>query len=373
MACVLAASVMAACLPLPATTTYQWGQGVSTPTLLTGQQTVKGEIGIDAGKVGNMAINANGTVEAWRLAWGPPGPYQMPVVRSVVQVEDGNDDFVFLEAPSGISPGVCPQDTTVWTVGPNIDGDLGLGDPNNDLYMTPQEVSALDGLGVVQVAAAGTHMFALTCGGKIYEWGDNLQGDLALPTNLRNIASPIVNTGLSNLTGGSSGGVQITTGSYASALLVDGQSYGWGENDLAQCGCGTPAKVVTTPTPVVQNGVSFRSIDAGGNLYNGHTLALDAAGNAYCWGDNQQGECGLGSSGIVPTPTRVPGLPALAQALGGGEYSLFLDRNGTVWACGDNALGQIGNGTTVNLLSPMSVLSGMRMISAGAGHDLAAN
>jgi hypothetical protein len=216
-------------------------------------------------------------------------------------------------------------------------------------------------------------MFALTCGGKIYEWGDNLQGDLALPTAIRNIASPIVSIALSNLTGGSPVGVQITTGSYASALLVRGQAYGWGENNLAQCGCGSPAKVVTTPTPIVQNGVVFSSIDAGGNLYNGHTLARDARGNAYCWGNSLEGECGLGSTGIVPTPTRVPGLPALSLALAGGAYSLFLDTNGTVWACGDNALGQVGNGTTVNQLTAVSVLSGIRLISAGAGHDLAAN
>ena len=80
----------------------------------------------------------------------------------------------------------------------------------------------------------------------------------------------------------------------------------------------------------------------------------------------------LGTTGIVRSPTRVPGLPTLAQALAGGQYSLFLTTGGSVWTCGDNAKGQIGNGTTTNQLTPVSVLQKMTMISAGAGHALAA-
>ncbi len=369
-----AAGVMTACLPVPATATYQWGALVTTPALLSGSQAVSGEIHIDAGLTGNMAIMANGTVEGWNLGWGSStAPFQLPVLQNVVQSSDGNYDFEFLEAPSGITPGVCPTDTTVWTVGPNIDGDLGLGNTNNVTYTTPQQVTALDGLGVVQVAAAGTHMFALTCTGNIYVWGDNLQSDLALPTNDRNIATPTLNVGLSGLTGGTSTGVEVTTGSFASALLVGGEAYGWGENDSDQCGCGSSAQLVSAPTPIVQNGVTFTSIHSGGDQYNGHTLALDAAGNAYCWGYNQDGECGLGSTGTVSIPTKVPGLPALSDARPGGQYSLFLDRAGTVWACGYNAEGQVGDGSYANQLTPVNVLNSMSMISAGARHALAAN
>jgi alpha-tubulin suppressor-like RCC1 family protein len=106
---------------------------------------------------------------------------------------------------------------------------------------------------------------------------------------------------------------------------------------------------------------------------NGHTLAVGADGNAYCWGDNQQGQCGLGTTGTVTSPTEVPGLQGLDQALAGGQYSVFLDSSGRVWACGDNAKGQVGNGSTSNQLTVVSVLKGMTMISAGAGHAVAAN
>jgi hypothetical protein len=372
----IAVALMAACLPSPANATYQWGHYISTPTLFNGQNghpNVTGEIGIDAGKVGNVAINADGTVEGWGLSWGTVDLRQMPPLQHVVQAEDGNDNFAFLEAPSGITPGVCPTDTSVWTVGPNIGGDLGLGDPNNDLYATPQRVTTLDGLGVVQIAAAGQHMFALTCNGNIYMWGENEQGALDMPKSYTGSLTPTLNVALSGLTGGTSTGVEITTGSLSSDLLVNGQAYGWGLNNVDQCGCGSTDHNVYVATPVLQGGVAYSSIDGGGDLYNGHTLALDAQGNAYCWGDGQEGECGLGTASVVATPTQVPGLPALSQALAGGAYSLFLDTNGTVWACGYNAQGQVGNGSTANQLTPVSVLSGMAMISTGSEHDLAAN
>ena len=103
------------------------------------------------------------------------------------------------------------------------------------------------------------------------------------------------------------------------------------------------------------------AIDDGGDLgNNGHDLALDADGNVYCWGNNEYGECGLGTTSNVMTPTEVPGL-----------YSLFLSDSGDVWAAGDNKSHQIGNGSVDNQLTPEQILSGIAHISAGASHALA--
>lgn len=117
---------------------------------------------------------------------------------------------------------------------------------------------------------------------------------------------------------------------------------------------------------------SFVAIDDGGDLgNNGHDLALDADGNVYCWGNNEYGECGLGTTSNVMTPTEVPGLPAIAQIRAGGLYSLFLSDSGDVWAAGDNKSHQIGNGSVDNQLTPEQILSGIAHISAGASHALA--
>lgn len=353
------------------TAIYQWGNARTVPALVRG---LTGVVGIDAGNYGDMAIESNGTVEEWGQSWAPKGLSTVPVVRHVVQVVDGNDNYGLLEAPSGITPGTCPTDTSVWTVGLNRGSDLGIGDTSRDTYTTPQQVTTLNGLGVVQIVAASGHMMALTCRGAVYVWGGNPVGVLAMPTSDRIFKKPVLNTTISKLTGGSSSGVQLSTGSFSADILVHGKAYGWGNNNLGQCGCGSSGKAVVTPTPVQQHGVSYTAIDGGGDLAdNGHTLALDAAGHAYCWGDNQQGQCGLGSTGLVRAPTQVPGLSALSQVRAGGQYSVFLGGNGSVWTCGYNARGEVGNGSTTNQLTPVHVLAHMRMISAGAGHALAAN
>jgi len=355
----------------PATATYEWGDGRTTPGL---QHGVVGEIGINAGNYGVMVINADRTVDGWGQSWAPRGVYRLPVVKNVVQLTNGNDDYAALEAPSGITPGTCPTDTSVWTVGLNRGSDLGLGDSKRDTYTTPQRVTTLDGLGVVQVVAASGHMLALTCTGKVYVWGSNGEGTLAMPSTDRAFTKPTLNKALSALTHGSSVGVELATGSFSADLLVHGQAYGWGNNRLDQCGCGSTAKFVSTPTPVRQNGVLFTSIYGGGNYVDdGHTVALDAAGHAYCWGDNQEGQCGVGSTGVVAVPTKVHGLPVVTQARAGGEYSMFLATDGAVWTCGSNALGQVGNGSKANQLTPIPVLDHMTMITAGAGHAVAAN
>lgn len=380
LACVLTATLaLCAVLPAaastphlhPATATYAWGSKSTKPHLLDG---VTGEVGIDAGNYGVMAINADGTVEGWGQSWAPRGVYQMPTLRHVVQLADGNDDYAALEAPTGITRGTCPTDTSVWTVGLNLGSDLGLGDGAHDTYTTPQRVTTLDGLGVVQIVAASGHMLALTCKGDVYIWGGNAEGSLAMPINKKDFAKPTINPVLSRLTGGTSVGVELTTGSFFADLLVHGQAYGWGNNRLGQCGCGSTAPMVDSPTPLLQHGVKFTWIDGGGDLTtDGHTLALDAHGHAFCWGDNQQGQCGQGTTGIVREPTEVPGLPTLVDPRAGGQYSMFLSATGTVWTCGDNATGQVGDGTTVNQLTPVSVLNGMTLLSAGAKHDVAAN
>jgi hypothetical protein len=217
-------------------------------------------------------------------------------------------------------------------------------------------------------------MMALTCQGNVLVWGDNALGVSGMPSSYSGSSVPTLNPTLSGLTGGSSVGVELTTGSSAAAILVRGQAYGFGNNNLGQCGCGSTAQSVYVPTPVVQNGVAFTSIDAGGDTSDdGHTLALDASGNAYCWGDNLYSQCGSASPGIVTSATQVPGLPALTKALAGGQYSMFLDATGTVWTCGNNALGEVGNGTWNTQVTPVSILHGMTLVSAGAQQALAAD
>ncbi len=358
-----------------ASKTYEWGSSVGGGDTKTSPELVamSGEASIHAGNQSDLAILPNGTVEGWGLtevAKASMRPIRIPKLNHVVQVAAGDHSFVAVEAPSGIPSGTCPAHTSVWVWGSNIDNDLGLGSSSGTVKV-PVELTALDDLGVVQVAAASWHMFALTCTGQVYVWGSNASDDLGMGS-VGDQAVPVKNPYLTSLTGGTSKGVMLDSGSFAADILVKGRAYGWGNNGQLQCGCGSTDRTVSYPKAVTQR-VSFTSVSSGGDFdYNGHSLALDSSGRVWCWGDNTSGQCGLGSTGTVGTPTLVPGLPRITEIGAGGQQSMYLDSSGNVWTSGNNQFGQGGDGTETNELHVVKVLSGIAMISAGAAHSLAA-
>jgi hypothetical protein len=338
---IVVALLAAVVLALPATAgaqataTYQY-QWNASPQL---DSRVTGEVAIDAGSRDSVAIEPDGSV----VEFGIHGkPVVVPHLSDIVAVADGKEDYIAISSPSPlILDGSCP-DSTVWRW---------------DKGGAATEVTELDGLGVTEIAEAAGHQFALTCTGKVYVWGNN---DLALGSYVSE-TSPTLNPSLTALTDGTDVGVLIDAGSVTGGILVDGQAYMWGANKDDQCGCGSSASQIEYPTAVRQS-VPFTFIDTGGyDVNDDQTLALDAAGDVWCWGTNLQGQCGLGTTTNVPVPTEVPGIPPMVTVRAGGSYSLFLDTSGNVWQSGNNAT------------SPTEVLSGMTMVSAGAFHAVAAN
>lgn len=126
--------------------------------------------------------------------------------------------------------------------------------------------------------------------------------------------------------------MEITAGNYHTCVRRrDGQIYCWGMNLRHQTGdssgalCGLyPASIPCTPLPFrvrlpLGNGTSIPSI----RVTTGweHTCALDTLKTAWCWGSNDNGQVGIGSSlPTVPIPTRVAGKQTTFNALTAGGY-----------------------------------------------------
>lgn len=110
-------------------------------------------------------------------------------------------------------------------------------------------------------------------------------------------------------------------------------------NTLAGDGCEPDCK----PSEIVE-------LSAGGD----HTCALLRAGAVRCWGDNEFGQLGLGSSADVATKEPFQhgltalGAPAVALA-SGAHHSCALLRGGAVRCWGKNDSGQLGLGHTKNI------------------------
>jgi hypothetical protein len=97
-------------------------------------------------------------------------------------------------------------------------------------------------------------------------------------------------------------------------------------------------------------------------------IVLDHSGNLFAFGNNTNGQLGLGDTIDRVSPCKIEGFKNIVQISCGFWHSLFLGSNGEVWSCGYNYYGQLGNssGTTIPKLIPN--LKNIIQIY-GAGHS----
>ena len=109
-----------------------------------------------------------------------------------------------------------------------------------------------------------------------------------------------------------------------------------------------------------------------GNLLAGHSCALDSDGTVWCWGDNSSGQLGNPSvpvGGTSTVPVMVVGLPPAIDVSAGRDFTCAVAVGQRAWCWGDNDFGQLGDGTTTSSTVPVQIAGGIvaEQVSAGAG------
>ena len=215
--------------------------------------------------------------------------------------------------------------------------------------------------GARQVIGGADHSCALTTTGAVVCWGANFYGQLGNGTTTDSL-TPTPVTGLS------SGVTAIAAGQYHTcAVTAGGGVVCWGYNEHGELGNGTTADSLT-PTPVSGLGSGVAAVAGGGY----HTCALTTGGAASCWGANWDGQLGDGTTTDSVTPVAVSGLGSNVQAIeAGGYFTCAVTSNGAALCWGYNGWGQLGNGTIAASLTPAPVsglTSSVTAIATGWDH-----
>jgi alpha-tubulin suppressor-like RCC1 family protein len=333
---------------------------------------------VSAGAFHTCALRSDGAVECWgegdsgQLGNGGTNNSSTPVMVSgltnATQVSAGKYHTCAVRS-----------DGTVWCWGLNDYGELGNNSTTSS--STPVQVRGVGGAGyltgVSQVSANGKFTCALISASQsVACWGHNQAGQVGIGTadnNTHTTPAWVVGPGGS---GTLTGVTAITTGAnHACALISDGTVYCWGLNDHGQLGNNTttdsyrPVHVVGAGGSGTLSGVVEIS---GGRM---HVCARLTDNTIWCWGDNENGELGDGTTTNRSAPVQAGAIGNAAQVTAGEYHSCALLQDGTVQCWGAAAYGQVGDGTTADTSVPVTVvgpggygvLEDIAGVSAGGG------
>jgi len=255
------------------------------------------------------------------------------------------------------------DDGTAWCWGENGQGQLGVGSKSDSRY--PVQVDGIGGTGTLpgvdEIEGGRQHTCALLTAGTMACWGDNAKKQLGdgTGTDRRSPVQVVGSGGTGTL--GSIAGIGLGE-QHTCAALDDGSAWCWGEGSRHRLGNGSTTDR-NTPTQVKGSGgtgtlAGVAQIDGG----NQHTCAVLTDGSIRCWGRNNNGELGIGSHTDQRYPVQVGGrggsgtLADVDAVSGGRDHTCAIHGDGSVSCWGRNDLGQLGDGTTTERTSPVQVV-----------------
>ncbi|RYD81240.1 MAG: choice-of-anchor D domain-containing protein, partial [Verrucomicrobiaceae bacterium] len=219
-----------------------------------------------------------------------------------------------------------------------------LGNGNNDDQVIPTRVP---GVNATQLAGGIGHVCALITDSTVKCWSENGSGRLGNGSSTFSF-TPVSVLGVGG-TGLLSGVSQIAVGGSNSCALVSGTIYCWGANN-GMFGNGTTA---ASSTPIM-GPTGFASISMGESTMCGiktdHTL--------WCWGQNFNNQVGDGTTNARLSPVQIStgGIDVSSVAMGSAASCLVLaDSAKTAMCWGLNNYGAVGNGTTSRVSSPVAI------------------
>jgi alpha-tubulin suppressor-like RCC1 family protein len=128
-------------------------------------------------------------------------------------------------------------------------------------------------------------------------------------------------------------------------------AYSWGNNSNGELGVGTTGGFSGEPGRV---GIIDGPTAVTGGRDHGYALRGD--GTVWSWGSNSVQQLGNGTPwGLSSVPVRVGSLTNVKQVVSSAYSGYALDNNNKVWAWGYNGNGELGDGTVTQRNAPVAV------------------
>ena len=233
---------------------------------------------------------------------------------------------------------------SVFCWGYNGDGQLGSGN-NTD---SPRPVAVRGLHGATAITAGAQHTCAVLRTGTASCWGYNHHGELG-NGGFTSATRPVAVVGLSGPV------ALLVAGGFHTCATTDAAGVQcWGFNRNYQLGHGTTAGNQSA-APLAVIGVDDHVVAIAANTL--HSCVLTATDRtAYCWGINEKGQLGTGTTDNMPTAVPVQHLAGGLRALAAGQFhTCAVDADGHALCWGRNANGELGDGTGVDSVTPVTV------------------
>jgi len=133
-------------------------------------------------------------------------------------------------------------------------------------------------------------------------------------------------------------GDKVAAAFYDTCAIASGVASCWGFNQTGQVGNGTTTDQYS---PVALPG-TWSVVSPG----YGHTCGVRTDGTLWCWGDDSYSQLGDGGNSQRVMPMQIGGDLDWADVGAGYDHSCAIKTNHTLWCWGSNTFGQLGLGTS---------------------------